>query len=150
RIVERDVMRLAEQEGSEKPKAPTSTGVKAPVERTFAPPLASGQKTVVPMSKMRTAIAAALQRSKQLVPHFYETIDIDVEDLLKLRERLNHRLEGENVRLSLADFVAKALATALLRHPALNARFDADKGEITRYGDVNLGIAVAIADGLIV
>jgi pyruvate dehydrogenase E2 component (dihydrolipoamide acetyltransferase) len=48
------------------------------------------------------------------------------------------------------DFIYKGLAGALLRHPALNARFNPDKGEITQYGDVNLGIAVAIPDGLIV
>ena len=113
-------------------------------------PVLSGQTRVIPMTKIRTAIATALQRSKQQVPHFYETIDIDMEAINYLRERLNERLEKENVRLSIMDFIYKAVAGALLRHPALNARFNADKGEITQYGDVNLGIAVAIPDGLIV
>jgi pyruvate dehydrogenase E2 component (dihydrolipoamide acetyltransferase) len=70
--------------------------------------------------------------------------------LSKLRERLNAKLEKEKVRLSVADFITKAVAGALVRHPALNARFDAAKGEITQYGDVNMGLAVAIPDGLIV
>jgi pyruvate dehydrogenase E2 component (dihydrolipoamide acetyltransferase) len=99
---------------------------------------------------MRTAIAAALQRSKQNVPHFYETIDVDVEELTRLRERLNQRLEKEKIRLSIGDFVTLALARALKLHPQLNATFDAQNNEITRYGDVNLGIAVALPDGLIV
>ena len=102
------------------------------------------------MTKMRAAIAAALQRSKQQIPHFYETIDVDVEALSDLRAKLNERLKAENVRLSLADFINKAVCAALLAHPALNATFDEKAGEITRRGDVNLGIAVAIPDGLIV
>ena len=51
--------------------------------------------------KMRAAIAAALLRSKQSIPHFYETIDIDVEDVSKLREGMNKTLEAEKIRLSL-------------------------------------------------
>ena len=109
-----------------------------------------GEKQVVPFTKMRSAIAAGLQRSKQTVPHFYETIDIDVEALSSLRGRLNEQLKAENVKLSVSDFVYKAVAAALLKHPALNATFNAEKGEITRHGDVNLGIAVAVPDGLIV
>jgi len=67
---------------------------------------------------------------------------------LTLRARLNKRLETQGVKLSLNDFVSKAVAAALRRHPALNAHFTGDS--ITRFGDVNLGIAVAIPDGLIV
>jgi pyruvate dehydrogenase E2 component (dihydrolipoamide acetyltransferase) len=99
---------------------------------------------------MRTAIANALQHSKQTVPHFYESIDIDIEELTQLRQRLNQKLEKENLRLSLADFITQAIAAALLQHPALNARFNPDKAEITQYAHVNLGLAVAIPDGLIV
>jgi pyruvate dehydrogenase E2 component (dihydrolipoamide acetyltransferase) len=99
---------------------------------------------------MRAAIAAALLRSKQTIPHFYETIDIDVEPLTQLRSRLNAQLEKENIRLSLADFINQAVVFALGKHPALNARFNPESNEITRYGDVNLGIAVAVPDGLIV
>jgi pyruvate dehydrogenase E2 component (dihydrolipoamide acetyltransferase) len=99
---------------------------------------------------MRAAIAAALQRSKQQIPHFYETVDVDVEALSGLRAKLNERLKAENVRLSLADFINKGVCAALAAHPAVNATFDEKKNEITRHGDVNLGIAVAIPDGLIV
>jgi pyruvate dehydrogenase E2 component (dihydrolipoamide acetyltransferase) len=66
----------------------------------------------------------------------------------KLRERLNKSLEGEKIRISIGDIIAKAVAGALVRHPNLNATFNGT--ELTRYGDVNLGLAVALPDGLIV
>jgi pyruvate dehydrogenase E2 component (dihydrolipoamide acetyltransferase) len=112
------------------------------------PQLAPGQKQVIPLTKMRAAIAKGLTSSKQGIPHYYETIEVDVEDLSRAREKLNEMLEPQKIRLSLADFVAKAVATALVHHPELNATFNG--AEITRYGDVNLGMAVAVADGLIV
>jgi len=140
RIVQRDVLTFIEQGGSQRAAQMPAT----------APTIAAGEKKIIPMTKLRTAIATALLRSKQTVPHFYETIDIDVEEVSRLRERLNQKLEADKIRLSIADFITKAVAFALVRHPALNARFNAEKGEITQYGDVNLGIAVAIPDGLIV
>ena len=114
------------------------------------PPIPAGEKQVIPMSKMRTAIATALQKSKQQIPHFYASVDIDMEELSKLRERMNVRLEKEKVRLSIADFITKAVCYALAKHPVLNARFNSEKNEIVRYSDVNLGIAVSVPDGLIV
>jgi len=82
------------------------------------------------------------------VPHFYVTVDVDVEAVMALRAGMNKALEPEGIKLSLNDFVSKAAATALLRHPAVNAHFAGDS--IVRFGDVHLGIAVAIPDGLIV
>ena len=67
---------------------------------------------------------------------------------MALRARLNAALEKENVRLSLADFIAKALSIALLEHPTVNATFDGQ--QVTMHGDVNLGMAVALPSGLIV
>jgi pyruvate dehydrogenase E2 component (dihydrolipoamide acetyltransferase) len=97
---------------------------------------------------MRAAIAKNLLASTQNIPHFYETIDADVEELSAMRGRLNEILEPQKIRLSLGDFIAKALAMSLLAHPAVNATFNGT--EVTRYGDVHLGMAVAIPDGLIV
>jgi pyruvate dehydrogenase E2 component (dihydrolipoamide acetyltransferase) len=108
----------------------------------------NGEQQVIPLTKMRSAIARSLLASKQNIPHFYETIDVDVEDLVNLRVKLNELLEPEKIRLSIGDFISKAVATALLRHPAVNATFDGT--EITRFGDVHLGMAVSIPDGLIV
>jgi len=140
RVVQRDVLEFV----------PSAAAL--PTEQGSAPPpvQAPGATQVIVMTKMRSAIAAALLKSKQTIPHFYETIDIDVEHLAKLRERINSQLEKEKVRLSIADFLTKAVAATLVRHPALNARFNPEKSEITRYADVNLGLAVAIPDGLIV
>ena len=149
RIVQSDVMAF-----NDRSPAPADDKGGAPSAAAPAPAMPArvprGEKQVVPFTKMRTAIAAGLQRSKQTVPHFYETVDIDVEALSSLRARLNEQLKAENVKLSVSDFVYKAVAAALLKHPALTATFNADKGEITRHGDVNLGIAVAVPDGLIV
>jgi pyruvate dehydrogenase E2 component (dihydrolipoamide acetyltransferase) len=143
RIVQKDVLAAAEN-GAAKPPKPAAASPQLPAR------VGSGQTEKIQLTKMRTAIATALQRSKQNVPHFYETMDIDVEEISKLRERLNQRFEKEKIRLSIGDFVTQAVAAALKRHPTLNATFDPAKNEITRYGDVNLGIAVALPDGLIV
>jgi pyruvate dehydrogenase E2 component (dihydrolipoamide acetyltransferase) len=145
RIVQRDVLNFQPAPAATKSAGPSQPAAPQPVLPTRVP---RGQKEVIPLTKMRAAIAAALQRSKQTVPHFYETIDIDIEELSAARVRLNEMLKPENVKISISDFVSKAAAVALLRHPAVNAHFGEDG--ITRFGDVNLGIAVAIPDGLIV
>jgi pyruvate dehydrogenase E2 component (dihydrolipoamide acetyltransferase) len=145
RIVQRDVL-SAEQKPQAAPVARSERATAAPQSARVS----RGQKQVVPLSKMRQAIAKGLQASKQNVPHFYETIDVDVEDLSALRGRLNAQLESEKIRLSLGDLIAKAVVVALLRHPALNAHYNSEKAEITTFGDVHLGFAVALPDGLIV
>lgn len=143
RVVQRDVLEF--KPAAKQSAAPSKAAAPAQPQR-----VGSGQKEVVPMTKMRTAIAAALQRSKQQIPHFYETIDIDVEELSALRGRVNEQLKSQNVKLSLADFIHKAVCASLLQHPNVNATFDEKKNEFTRHGDVHLGIAVAVPDGLIV
>ena len=121
----------------------------APVESPAAPPAPrNGETQVLGMTKMRAAIARQLVASKQNIPHFYETIDAEVEDIVKLRAKMNEMLEAEKIRLSIGDFVSKAVAIALVRHPGINATFNGE--EITRHPEVNLGMAVSIPDGLIV
>lgn len=138
RIVQKDVLTAGRN-------GPRAGGAGLPPSR-----VPGGQKQVVPLTKMRAAIAAALQRSKQLIPHFYETIDVDVEAVSAMRARINQKLEAEKIKLSLADFISMAVCAALRAHPDVNATFDEKKGEITRHGDVHLGMAVAVPDGLIV
>jgi pyruvate dehydrogenase E2 component (dihydrolipoamide acetyltransferase) len=149
RIIQRDVENFTPKEMPAAPQrgAIEKAGKPAPTQ-VLTTRIARGQKQVVPLSKIRSVIAQRLQQSKQNIPHFYETIDIDVEDLGKLRERVNNTLEKTGVRISIADFVAKAVAMALLQHRELNATFDGK--EITQHGDVNLGMAVALPSGLIV
>jgi pyruvate dehydrogenase E2 component (dihydrolipoamide acetyltransferase) len=134
-----------------KPAVTANAPAKAPgsaVGLSLAPRVASGQKEVIPLTKMRATIAQRLQQSKQQIPHFYSTVEADVEQIAQMRQRLNKQLEAEEVRLSLGDFVAKAVAQACLIHPQVNAHLVAN--EITRFGDVHLGMAVALPDGLIV
>ncbi|HEY8748072.1 MAG TPA: dihydrolipoamide acetyltransferase family protein [Tepidisphaeraceae bacterium] len=141
RIVQKDVIELH--------STPTPVAERSGTPRSAAPASSIVRETqVVPLTKMRAAIAAALQKSKQQIPHFYETIDVDVEEVSALRARLNDQLKTQNVKLSLADFINKAVCVALLRHPAVNATFDGTN--ITRHAEVHLGIAVAVSDGLIV
>ncbi len=112
--------------------------------------IASGQSEKIPLSKMRATIATRLQQAKQVIPHIYVSIDIDMEAVNSLREKLNQQLEAEKIRVSVADFVSKACATALKKHPGVNAHFDEKNNQIIRYGDVHIGNAVALPDGLIV
>ncbi len=145
RIHQADVLAFVPAAGGKSSGTASSSGLSSP---SFKPAATSGEKQVIPLTKMRTVIAQRLQQSKQSIPHFYETIDIDMEAAAGLREKLNQQLEKEKVRLSMGDLIAKAVAKALELNPALNATFNGT--EITRYADVNLGMAVALPDGLIV
>lgn len=151
RITQRDVVNYKPESKS----APAGSDRAAQQKPTadvsmFAPKVASGTKTVIALNKMRQTIAQRLQQSTQQLPHFYETVDIDIEELVGLRERVNKQLEKSGVRLSVGDFIAKAVVTALGRHPMVNSHFNAEKAEITQFGDVHLGMAVALEGGLIV
>ena len=97
---------------------------------------------------MRKTIAQRMVQSKQTAPEIHVTLDVRVDKLLALRETLNKELAAEKVKLSVGDFVTKAVAVALRRHPALNATFEPDA--IIRHGEINIGIAVALEEGLIV
>jgi pyruvate dehydrogenase E2 component (dihydrolipoamide acetyltransferase) len=150
RILRRDVTEASTHTPATSPVPPAAP---APahadaVPLQAAPSLQPGASEVVPLSKMRTVIAQRLVAAKQSIPHFYEIADIDLESMLALRERLNTQLEKEKVHLSVADFIARAVAMALVKHPNVNAHFDGTT--LTRFADVNLGIAVALPDGLIV
>ncbi len=153
RIIQRDVEQAAQHKPGatvKVPAAPSPAVAPLPVPAAPAMParVGSGKKEVLAMTKIRSVIAHRLQMSKQNIPHFYEMVDIDCEQVNGLRAKLNESLEKQGIRLSIADFLAKALAVTLLDHPDMNATFDGQ--QITRHGDVNLGIAVALADGLIV
>jgi pyruvate dehydrogenase E2 component (dihydrolipoamide acetyltransferase) len=146
RIVQKDIEEAAARAKAPAPAAPAAKAV-APAAPLPARVL-TGQKQVIPLTKIRATIATRLQQSKQQLPHFYEMVDIDCGKVLDLRAKLNAAFEKEGVRLSLADFIAKALAVALQQHPVVNSTFDGQ--QITMHGDVNLGMAVALPGGLIV
>jgi len=106
----------------------------------------------VELSQMRKAIARRLTQSLGPVPHFFLTSEIDMGRALDLRAEINERLagedgEGEPAKIGVNDLLLKAAAEALVRHPEINASWG--EGEIVRHGSVDLGIAVAVDDGLI-
>jgi pyruvate dehydrogenase E2 component (dihydrolipoamide acetyltransferase) len=134
RVVRADVEAAANQ----KPRV-------APVRAPAAHPTAPER---IPHTPMRKTIAARMIQSKQSVAEIHLTVDIRIDELAAVRERLNRQLAAEQIKLSVSDFVTKAVAMSLRRHPALNASFEPDA--IVRHADVNVGIAVALENGLIV
>jgi pyruvate dehydrogenase E2 component (dihydrolipoamide acetyltransferase) len=99
------------------------------------------------VSQMRKAIARRLGESLGPVPHFFLTVDIDMGRVMEARTRLNGVIERDGDKLSVNDFVLKATAAALRRHPDCNAAWHTD--HIRRYAHVHIGVAVAVEDGLI-
>ena len=100
----------------------------------------------IPMSKLRGIIGRRMTAAKQQLPHFYVTIDIDAAPMMALRTELNDVLpEGE--KISVNDFIVKGAALALREFPNLNASLDGD--EIIHHGEINIGVAVAVEDGLL-
>ncbi len=101
--------------------------------------------TDIPNSQIRNVIAKRLGESKFSAPHFYLTMEINMDNAMTARTQLN---ELSPVKISFNDMVVKAVALALRQHPAINSSWLGDK--IRRYSHIHIGIAVAIEDGLIV
>jgi pyruvate dehydrogenase E2 component (dihydrolipoamide acetyltransferase) len=101
---------------------------------------------VVTMSRLRQAISRRMQDSNQNFPHFYLTRVYKTGALMKLRKELNQLLPDED-KLSVNDFILKAVALALRQYPNLNASIE-DDTHIRRHGHVNVGVAVAVEGGL--
>lgn len=99
----------------------------------------------IELSQMRKAIAKRLVQSIGPIPHFFLTTEIDMGQALDLRKSLNERLSEGKVGVN--DLLIKVVAEALARHPEINASFEGDA--IRRHGSVDIGIAVAVPDGLI-
>ncbi|MGH7500377.1 MAG: pyruvate dehydrogenase complex dihydrolipoamide acetyltransferase [Longimicrobiales bacterium] len=135
RIVKRDIEAAAKA-----PAAPAKVAA-----RRIAAEVEEAEE--VPLSQMRKTIAKRLALSIGPIPTFYLTTDIDMTRMLSARESANAQLEKDGVKASINDFLIKALAVALSRHPEVNAEWG-DKA-ITRHHRVHIGVAVAIDDGLI-
>jgi pyruvate dehydrogenase E2 component (dihydrolipoamide acetyltransferase) len=106
----------------------------------------------VPLDGMRRTIAARLTQAIQTIPHFYLTADVEIDRLIKLREEANlgapkGKDGGAAFKLSLNDFIIRALALALQRVPAANAAWAGDR--ILRFKHADIGVAVALDGGLI-
>ncbi len=129
-----------------KPGAPAIT---APAT---AQPAAGAQDFGIPheeekLSGMRKTIARRLTESKQQIPHFYVTVDVRLDALLKLRAELNSALESRGVKLSVNDMMIKALAQALLQVPSCNVQYTGET--LLKFSRADISVAVAIPGGLI-
>jgi pyruvate dehydrogenase E2 component (dihydrolipoamide acetyltransferase) len=107
---------------------------------------APGTQLVEP-TRMMKVIGERMTEAKQHVPHFYATVEVDMNNAMALRKQLNAQLEGEGIKLSVNDFVMKACATALRNHPNLNAIYTTRGVEL--HQKVDMAMAVALDQGLI-
>ena len=98
------------------------------------------------MTKLRQAIARRMAESKTTVPHFYVSHEYKMDAVMALRKQLNEYLP-DNEKLSVNDFIVKAVALALREFPNLNASFAGDK--VIRHGAINVGVAVSVENGLL-
>jgi pyruvate dehydrogenase E2 component (dihydrolipoamide acetyltransferase) len=135
RVVKQDVEAALGATGAAAATAPS--GAALPFEPDF---------DLQPLSMMRKTIADRLTLSKQTVPHFYLTVDCEIDTLLAGRRRINERLEN-GVKISVNDVIVKACGMALQRVPAANASYGPDGIKLFKRADV--AVAVAIDGGLI-
>ena len=102
---------------------------------------------IIPLSRIRARIGQRLVESKQFVPHFYVTSEIDMAAALELRRQINASIEDEAGRITVNDMIVKAVALALRRFPNLNSHYYGDK--LVRHSRINIGIAVSLDSGLV-
>jgi len=133
----------------------TETDVRAAAKSKSAAPatkvpaaVKAGESARIQLSGMRKIIAQRLVESLGPVPHFYLNINIDAAPLMEAREELKSAGEdADAAKITVNDFVLKAAVQAAVKVPRVNASFDGDA--IVQFADVDLGIAVAIEDGLL-
>jgi pyruvate dehydrogenase E2 component (dihydrolipoamide acetyltransferase) len=105
------------------------------------------KEEVVELSKMRATIGKRMTMSKQTIPHFYVTREVDMEEAVKMLESLN-RIEGEETKITYNDLVIKACALALKDYPEINAHF-VERGLVQKK-DINIGVVIGLKVGLMV
>jgi pyruvate dehydrogenase E2 component (dihydrolipoamide acetyltransferase) len=136
RIVKKDVEAALESGAAPgKPSAPSAVST-----------VVSGEDETVQLTKLRQAIARRMTESKTSVPHFYVTHEYKMDAVMTMRKQANEYLSDDE-KLSVNDFIIKAVALALREFPNLNASFGGEK--VIRHGNINIGIAVAVEGGLL-
>jgi pyruvate dehydrogenase E2 component (dihydrolipoamide acetyltransferase) len=104
---------------------------------------------IIPLRGLRRVIAKRMTESFQNIPHFYLSLETDMTACLALHEKMRDEVEKRaRVRLTLTDILVKIVASALRRHPVVNSRIEGD--QILLIEDINIGVAIALEDGLIV
>lgn len=171
RILHRDIenaksqLPWAVQELREACSPPSSTVTSSPVSASSpaSPTLAASASTAasaVPqvrklaLSSMRRTIARRMLDSVQTVPQFAITRRVDVSNMMKIKSTIQNSLLRKQIKLSLTDFIIRAVAETLVKYPALNASFighpDAEDSHIIEHDHVNVGLAVSVDGGLMV
>ena len=164
RIVERDVRSAmesgtaqrdgqdggAEADGAqeEESSAPAGSQAQPQAAETFVPePTREPGTEILEPSRMQQVIGQRMQQAKQEVPHFYATVEVQMDETMALRKQLNERLADQEIKLSVNDFVMKACAVGLGSHPKLNALYTSEGVEL--HESVQMAMAVALEGGLI-
>jgi pyruvate dehydrogenase E2 component (dihydrolipoamide acetyltransferase) len=146
RIVKRDVEAFLSAAPAEQAQAPAAEAAdEAPSVVPFAFTGAGDNFEEKAVSQMRKTIARRLSQSKFTAPHFYLTIEVDMEKAIAIRKQIN---EVSPVKISFNDLVVKAAAASLRQHPAINASWLDDR--IRYHKEVHIGVAIAVEDGLMV
>lgn len=146
RIVKRDVESFTPSQAAPAPAAQESKAPEAPAYN-FPKVTAEESYTDVPASQMRKAIAKGLMNSQFGAPHFYLTMEIDMDRTIEARKSIN---ELSPVKISFNDIVIKAVAAALRQHPDVNTYWMDDTKSIRRNDHISIGVAMAVDEGLIV
>lgn len=142
RIVKRDIEGFTPEEA---PAAPAMKGGKAVSAPVHAAPTGANVEEI-PLSRMRQIVGERTQESFMFVPHFYVTTEIDMGQALQVRKELNETVTPEE-KITVNDIIVKAVALALRDFPNLNTHFHGDK--LIRHKNINIGMAVAVENGLI-
>ena len=140
RIVKKDVENY-------QPSAQPAAAASAPKAASAQPSVAftPGEDSETPNSQMRNVIAKRLAESKFTAPHYYLTVEINMDKAIEARKEMN---SVPDTKVSFNDMVIKAVAVALRKHPQVNSSWAGDK--IVHHGNINVGVAVAVPDGLVV
>jgi pyruvate dehydrogenase E2 component (dihydrolipoyllysine-residue acetyltransferase) len=151
RIVRADVERALRERGDAAAPAPTAANGGAPAPAAPEPAAAAGAKggaTVVELSRTQQLIARRMAESRATVPDFEVSVDVDMEEAWALREQLKASAAAGDVVPSLNDLVVLACARALREQPAVNGAYR--DGHAERFERVNVGVAIAAPDALVV
>ena len=147
RVVEKDVLEYLERASA---NTDGSTVLPRPIEAESPVPFAPSEAQPISLSKVRKVTARRMQQSKQTVPHFYATVAVDMTDALNFRKEFNEALKGgAQEKLSLTHMITRACALALREIRELNSSFK-DADTVIQWGEVNIGVAVALNDGMVV
>lgn len=142
RIVKKDIENY---QASAAQPAQAAAPVAAPAAAQVAMNFVSGETTETPNSQVRNIIAKRLSESKFSAPHYYLMVEINMDKAIEARKEINSL---PDTKISFNDMIIKAVAMALRKHPQVNSSWGGDK--IIHHGDINVGVAVAIPDGLVV